>query len=209
MQRALLVGALAPTLVGRPVALARLVSVRRLVERVRLDIVIQRPAHHVPPGGRGEAYLPAQQPPALQAPRLPSPDVDASRACHLEVAPGQGPDPAVGLIWSIRDRAVFDRFRTDGRRVNHGALWCSWIDDAEAVPPRVAYALGRTVGGAVVRNRLRRRLRAVVAAEVGARGMPAGWYLVGASAAATGLDAAALRTGVASLFARIRAEGAR
>jgi ribonuclease P protein component len=29
---------------------------------------------------------------------------------------------------------------------------------------RVAYAVGRTVGGAVVRNRVRRRLRALVAA---------------------------------------------
>ncbi len=31
-------------------------------------------------------------------------------------------------------------------------------------PPRVAYALGRAVGSAVVRNRIRRRLRSIVAA---------------------------------------------
>lgn len=30
-------------------------------------------------------------------------------------------------------------------------------------PPRVAYAVGRKVGGAVTRNRLRRRLQAIVA----------------------------------------------
>jgi ribonuclease P protein component len=32
-------------------------------------------------------------------------------------------------------------------------------------PPRVAYALGRSAGGAVARNRIRRRLRHAVAAE--------------------------------------------
>lgn len=32
-------------------------------------------------------------------------------------------------------------------------------------PPRVAYALGRAVGTAVVRNRIRRRLRVIVAAR--------------------------------------------
>ena len=108
---------------------------------------------------------PAQQPTPVEAPRLPAPDVDARRAGHPEGPPGQGPDPAVGLIWSIRDRAVFDRFRTEGRRFRHGVLWCTWIADAEARPPRVAYAVGRPVGGAVVRNRVRRQLRHAIADE--------------------------------------------
>jgi ribonuclease P protein component len=34
-------------------------------------------------------------------------------------------------------------------------------------PPRVAYAVGRGVGGAVVRNRVRRRLRAATRAHAG------------------------------------------
>lgn len=47
--------------------------------------------------------------------------------------------------------------------------------------PRVAYAINRRVGGAVVRNRLRRRLRAIVA-ELAAEGrVPAGALLVVAS----------------------------
>ena len=52
-------------------------------------------------------------------------------------------------------------------------------------PPRVAYAVGRRVGGAVARNRLRRRLRAVVAAA--APRLAPGAYLVSA-----GPDLAAL-----------------
>ena len=50
-------------------------------------------------------------------------------------------------------------------------------------PPRVAYLVGRRVGGAVARNRVRRRLRAVVQAESAALA-PAHVYLVGAGPAA-------------------------
>jgi ribonuclease P protein component len=44
----------------------------------------------------------------------------------------------------------------------------------------VAYALGRAIGPAVVRNRLRRRLRALLAAS----SLPPGIYLLGAQPAA-------------------------
>ena len=44
---------------------------------------------------------------------------------------------------------------------------------------RVAYAIGRPVGTAVVRNRLRRRLRAVVRElDAATGGLPPGAYLV-------------------------------
>ena len=48
------------------------------------------------------------------------------------------------------------------------------------MPPRVAYSVGRSVGTAVVRNRVRRRLRAAVAAVAGSPLLPHGWLLVGA-----------------------------
>jgi len=47
--------------------------------------------------------------------------------------------------------------------------------------PRVAYAINRKVGGAVVRNRLRRRLRAIVAGLATAGRIPPGALLVVAS----------------------------
>ena len=56
----------------------------------------------------------------------------------------------------------------------------SVIADPAAVPPRVAYAVGRSVGGAPVRNRVRRRLRAL--ARTHADQLAPGWYLVGADA---------------------------
>lgn len=49
---------------------------------------------------------------------------------------------------------------------------------ADPGPPRVAYAIGRRAGGAVDRNRVRRRLRHVIAAHE-AQLRPDWQYLVG------------------------------
>jgi ribonuclease P protein component len=98
---------------------------------------------------------------------------------------------------------VFDRFRTEGRRVRHGPLWCTAIVDDDAVLPRVAYALGRNIGGAVVRNRLRRRLRAQFDGRARAGTLPPGWYLIGATPDAAHLDAAALTVAFSQLMAKI------
>jgi len=56
--------------------------------------------------------------------------------------------------------------------------------DADAPGARVAYALNRSVGTAVVRNRLRRRLREVLRSAP----LAPGAYLVSASVAATTLS---------------------
>jgi ribonuclease P protein component len=70
---------------------------------------------------------------------------------------------AVAPAWRIRDRATFAALR-DGRRGHAGPVRLTWVPDAEAgTPPRVAFAVGRRVGSAVERNRLRRQLRAVIA----------------------------------------------
>jgi ribonuclease P protein component len=80
------------------------------------------------------------------------------------------------LIWRIRERSAFTRLADDGRRTRAGVLWCTYIPDPAATPPRVAYALGRAIGPAVVRNRLRRRLRAMLSTLE----LPPGFYLIGA-----------------------------
>lgn len=46
-------------------------------------------------------------------------------------------------------------------------------------PPRVAFAIGRPVGGAVTRNRIRRRLQAALRELQTAGRLPPGDYLMG------------------------------
>ena len=41
-------------------------------------------------------------------------------------------------------------------------MWCSFVDDPDVAPPQVAFAFSRALGNAVTRNRLRRRLRAIL-----------------------------------------------
>lgn len=54
-------------------------------------------------------------------------------------------------------------------------------------PPRVAFAIGRPVGNAVTRNRIRRRLRAALRELQTAGRLPAGDYLLGGRAEAASL----------------------
>lgn len=68
----------------------------------------------------------------------------------------------------------------------------------DAGGPRVAYAVGKRVGGAVVRNRLRRRLRAAIS-DVG-HSLPPGAYLVAAANDATELSFEELKEHVTAVM---------
>lgn len=73
-------------------------------------------------------------------------------------------------------------------------------------PPRVAFAVGRRVGPAVVRNRVRRRLRSVLAEEVATRGGLApgpGAYLVSVRPAAADASFDELGAAVRGALARL------
>jgi ribonuclease P protein component len=64
---------------------------------------------------------------------------------------------------------------------------------ADGSDARVAYAVPRKVGTAVVRNRIRRRLRAMITDLDRDGRLDAGLYLVGVRPEAADLDAATLR----------------
>ena len=72
--------------------------------------------------------------------------------------------------------------------------WVPAVADGAGVaagePARVAFAIGRRVGGAVERNRLRRRLRAALAETE----LAPGSYLVSAGPEAAHLSGAELRS---------------
>ena len=90
----------------------------------------------------------------------------------------------------VHDRRTHGRLRRS-RRVRRGPLTVACVVEPGSGPPRVAFAIGRNVGGAVHRNRARRRLRAVMSeftAELSGRA-----WLVGAGPEALECDYATLR----------------
>jgi ribonuclease P protein component len=108
-----------------------------------------------------EAHVPAEHPEAQEAPRLPGPHADPRRSSGA-----QGPSPArpgapVGLTWRVRDRATFAAL-AGAERHTRDSVTVRFVAGGGPTPPRVAYAAAGA-GNAVVRNRLRRRLRAAVA----------------------------------------------
>ena len=139
----------------------------------------------------GEATVPAEQPAPGQAAWLPAPDVDQGRPRHSPRSAGQRPGQTVGLIWRVRGRAEFDQFRR-GQRGRSGPVTVTFVPEAGLVP-KVAYAIGRKVGPAVVRNRLRRQLRSVMASL----DLSPGRYLVSPNPAATELVFDELRAALA------------
>jgi ribonuclease P protein component len=148
-----------------------------------------------------EAHVPAEQPKAQEAPRLPVPHAKPGRS-----GGAQGPTPArphapVGLIWRVRDRASFAVLARAERHAR-GPVTVRFVPGESEAPPRVAYAVGG-VGNAVVRNRLRRRLRAAVAGAE-ADLVAGGAYLVSARREALTMPFDAL---VEALTAVFRAAG--
>ena len=136
---------------------------------------------------REQAHVPAEQPPPGQDPRLPPAHAHPRRPRHPGRSPPQGPLRAVGLRPTRAARpapaAPLDRLLRDAawaRRAGDGRCRPrrSWTLPAGPTrgrpPPRVGFVVPKAVGRRVVRNRARRRLRALCAAGwTGSRPAPA------------------------------------
>jgi ribonuclease P protein component len=87
------------------------------------------------------------------------------------------------VLAPVRDRASFAAFRTapSGRS---GPIRVRFLAGSEPEVIRLAFVLPKRTGNAVLRNRIRRRLRAAFSELVFAERLPAGAYLIGATAAA-------------------------
>jgi ribonuclease P protein component len=125
-----------------------------------------------------EAPVPAQHPQAQEDARLPGPHAHSRWAGRRQGPAPPAPVAALGLIRRVRDRATFEALaRADRRR--RGSVTLRFVAGAGDTPARVALATDRSVAGAVARNRVRRRLRAAVAAHAGELD-PGAAYLFGA-----------------------------
>lgn len=149
--------------------------------RVSLHQIVST-RHCIPPGPRGgrrEAYISTEHPPPCQKARVPRSDEHARRSCRAQEPSRQGPRPSLGLIHRIRERAAFERLARDGTRIRRSAVWCTWCPDPDSTATCVAFAFSRAFGPAVTRNRLRRRLRAILRDLDREQPLPTGLLLIG------------------------------
>lgn len=156
-------------------------------------------------GGPSEAHISAQPAQAIEEARLPQPDVEPRRPGSGSLPSGQGPEAALGLIWRIRDRRTFARLRTEGWRGRSGPVTVTYLPEPATSPnspPRVAFSVGKRVGAATVRNRVRRRLRAAMVERSEAALLKPGAYLVSAGPGLVASDWATLGARLDEALAR-------
>lgn len=123
---------------------------------------------------------------------------------------GHAPDSAASRLTTLQRRADFLRAASARRQGTAGFLLQARPRRAdEAVPPqaiRVGFTCSRKVGNAVVRNRAKRRLRALARAVLPTAARP-GWdyVLVGRPEATVTRDYAAMLGDLAHALARVHA----
>ena len=153
------------------------------------------------PGFEGvcrETYLPTQQEASGGQAWFSGPDVDPCGSSSSQSSAAQGPQAALGLIQRLRGRDSFTRLRREGTRVRCGPVWCVMLADSTVNAPFVAFAIGRTSGSAVDRNRARRRLREILRSVDLAPGL----YLFGLTVPARETNFSLLRSAVAEVLRR-------
>ncbi|MYI18547.1 MAG: hypothetical protein F4121_00205 [Acidimicrobiia bacterium] len=161
------------------------------------------------PGARrngSEADVPAECTPPVSAARVPEADEQSRRTGCSESQATARSSEVVSLIGRIRSGTTFERLRRDGRVVRHGLLEIRYLLDGGGDPPRVAFAVSAGTGSAVARNRLRRRLRAVMRelADPARRpAFPSGDYLLRPRRNAGSAEFARRRRDAERLLARI------
>ena len=110
----------------------------------------------------------------------------------------------MGKVARLTDRRDFVRVQSEGRRVRSGHIAVLVLPTPDAPPgspPRVGFTVSRKVGNAVVRNRVRRRLRELARSHSQCLS-PSFDYVVIAYPAAADAEFARLRDELGDLFVR-------
>lgn len=96
------------------------------------------------------------------------------------------------MVDAVRSRRTFSALSSSRHRGRSGPVWIVRSPAEADGTVQVAYAVNRAVGTAVVRNRIRRRLRAVFDDLEASGLLEPGAYLVGVRPEASTLDFAEL-----------------
>jgi ribonuclease P protein component len=121
---------------------------------------------------------------------------------------GRGAGLDVGAMERLKDRSDFLR-AAGGASAPTAGFVVQRCDRGDAGPPRVGFTVSRKVGGAVERNRVRRRLREIVRLSAAAGFCAGNDYVVVGRRAALGLPFARLAADLSGALKRLdRGRGA-
>jgi ribonuclease P protein component len=145
-----------------------------------------------------ETDVSAKRTQTRQDARIPQADVDQGGPSGDPVAPRQGTPTPLGVttgrdprslsaprMESIRSHRTFAALRRTPHRGRSGPIAVSFVEQPCWSRTEIAFAINRRVGNAVVRNRLRRRLRAIMGEHVA--GLPTGAYVISTGPEGPGL----------------------
>jgi ribonuclease P protein component len=121
-------------------------------------------------GMSDEAHLPAEQSGPQTASRIPSPDGDGRRPQGAERATRARPQEAQRLV-TLKKRSDFLAANAGLRATTPGFILL--VRDRKDSDPtiRVGFTVTKKIGGAVVRNRMKRRFRALAREIVPTKGV--------------------------------------
>jgi ribonuclease P protein component len=154
-------------------------------------------------GMSDEAHLPAEQPGPQAAPRVPQPHGDRRRTQGAERPPRARPQEAQRLV-TISKRADFIAANGGLRTTTPGFILL--VRDRKDSDPqmRVGFTVTKKIGGAVVRNRMKRRFRALAREIVPAKGMAGADHVMIGRANGIERDFSQLRAELAGALDRLR-----
>jgi ribonuclease P protein component len=150
-----------------------------------------------------EAHLPAQQPRPQAASRVPQPHGDGGRPQGAQFAARARPQEAQRLA-TIKKRADFVAANSGVRATTPGFVLL--VRDRKDADPamRVGFTVTKKIGGAVVRNRMKRRFRALAREIVPAKGVPGADHVMIGRAKGIERDFSLLRTELIDAIERLR-----
>ena len=150
-----------------------------------------------------EAHLPAEQSRPQAASRVPIPHGDGRRPQGAECPPRARPQEAQRLI-TLTKRSDFVAANS-GKRISTPGFLLLVRDrkDADAAI-RVGFTVTKKIGGAVVRNRMKRRFRALAREIMPAKGVPGSDHVMIARAKGIERDFGLLRSELESALDRAR-----
>ena len=149
-----------------------------------------------------EAHLPAEQPRPQAASRVPLPDGDPGRPQGAERPPSARAQEAQRLT-TITKRADFLAANAGLRATTPGfVLLVRERKDADS-QMRIGFTVTKKIGGAVVRNRMKRRFRALAREVVPAKGFPGADHVMIGRARGIERDFALLRSELVGALERL------